>query len=29
MRLPWNEFDTLGVKSLFVAWGKQTEEEST
>jgi hypothetical protein len=30
MRLTWNEFDTLGAKSLFVAWGKlATEEEST
>jgi hypothetical protein len=29
LRLHWNEFDTLGAKSLFVAWGKQTEEEST
>jgi hypothetical protein len=29
LRLEWNEFDTLGAKSLFVAWGKQTEEEST
>jgi hypothetical protein len=29
MRLSWNEFDTLGAKSLFVAWGKQMEEEST
>jgi hypothetical protein len=29
MRLNWNEFDTLGVKSKFVAWDKVTEEEST
>jgi hypothetical protein len=30
MRLNWNEFDILGAKSIFVAWGKQvTEEEST
>jgi hypothetical protein len=29
MRLEWNEFDTLGAKSLFLAWGKVTEEEST
>jgi hypothetical protein len=29
LRVEWNEFDTLGAKSKFVAWGKQTEEEST
>jgi hypothetical protein len=29
MRLKWSEFDTLGAKTLFVAWGKQVEEEST
>jgi hypothetical protein len=29
MRLTWNEFDTLGVKSKFVAWDKVTEEQST
>jgi hypothetical protein len=29
MRLTWNEFDTLGIKSRFVAWGKATEEQST
>jgi hypothetical protein len=29
MRLSWNEFDTLGAKSHFVAWGQLPEEEST
>jgi hypothetical protein len=30
MRLEWNEFDILGAKSLFLAWGRALpEEEST
>ena len=29
MRLDWKEFDTLGVKSKFVAWGGLTEEQNT
>jgi hypothetical protein len=28
MRLSWNEFETLGVKSKFIAGDKATEEES-
>ena len=30
MRLDWNEFDTLGAKTHFLAWGQaRTEEEES